>query len=649
MAEALTADTFPRLLMLHAQQRPGDTAIREKDLGIWQGWSWSRALTEVYQIAAGLHQAGLRRGDHLAIIGENRPRLYFTMIAVQCLGGIPVPMYQDAVAAEMAFVFDNAEIKFAVVEDQEQVDKLLEVRETVPHLKRIVYEDPRGLRNYDQPGLASYEQIRTLGEQFLKEHPDVVAEEIAKGKAGDVAAMFYTSGTTANPKGVVLAYENLLSAGRAGATMEGLTPREEVLAYLPMAWIGQNIFSYTQWLVCGFTVNCPESAATVSADMREIGPTYYFAPPRVLEALLTQVMIRMEDASAPKRRMFHYFMGVARRVGGRLLDKQSVSVLDRALYALGDWLVYAPLRNSLGMSRIRVAYTAGEAIGPDLFTFYRSLGINLKQLYGSTETSVFVCVQPNGGVRPDTVGPPVSGVEIRLTDAGEILIRSPGLFREYYKAPEATREAKDAEGWFHTGDAGYFDPEGQLKIIDRAKDVGRLADGTLFAPKYIENKLKFFPMIKEAVAFGHGRDTVCAFINIDMEAVGNWAERRNLPYSGYTDLATKPEVTELVREAVEKVNADLANDPKLANAQIRRFIVLHKELDADDEELTRTRKVRRRFIQEKYDLLVEAMYGGRTEQHIETMVKFEDGRTGKIAATLKVRDAKMYSPVRKAA
>jgi long-chain acyl-CoA synthetase len=401
--------------------------------------------------------------------------------------------------------------------------------------------------------------------------------------------------------------------------------------------------------VCGFTVNCPESAATVMADLREIGPTYYFAPPRVLEALLTQVMIRMEDASAIKRHAFHYFMDVARRVGGRLLDKQPVGLGDRLLYGLGDWLVYAPLRNALGMSRIRVAYTAGEAIGPDLFTFYRSLGINLKQLYGSTETSVFVCVQPNGGVKPDTVGPPVAGVEIRLTDLGEILIRSPGLFREYYKAPEATREAKDDEGWFHTGDAGYFDPEGHLKIIDRAKDVGKLADGTLFAPKYLENKLKFFPTIKEAVAFGHAREMVCAFINIDMEAVGNWAERNNLPYTGYTDLAGKPEVLELIRESVEKVNADLAADPKLANAQIRRFIVLHKELDADDEELTRTRKVRRRFIQDKYDVLVEAMYGGKAEQHIETQVKFEDGRTGSIAATLKVRDAKTYAPVRKAA
>ena len=649
MAETGTADTFPRLLQLHARQRPEATAIREKDLGIWQSWTWSETLREVEQIAAGLHQAGFQHGEHLAIVGENRPRLYFAMIAAQCLGGIPVPMYQDAVASEMAFVFANAEIRFAVVEDQEQVDKLLEVRESVSHLKRIIYEDPRGLRNYDQPGLASYEQIRALGEQFLKERPSVVDDEIAKGRPEDVAAMFYTSGTTGNPKGVVLGYSNLLAAGRAGAAMEGLSDHEEVLAYLPMAWIGQNIFSYTQWLVCGFTVNCPESAATVMADMREIGPTYYFAPPRVLEALLTQVMIRMEDASAIKRGMFHRFMDVARAVGGRLLDKQPVGIGDRLAYALGDWLVYAPLRNALGMSRIRVAYTAGEAIGPDLFTFYRSLGINLKQLYGSTETSVFVCVQPNGGVKPDTVGPPVDGVEIKLTDAGEILIRSPGLFREYYKSPDATREAKDGEGWFHTGDAGYFDGEGHLKIIDRAKDVGKLADGTLFAPKYIENKLKFFPTVKEAVAFGDSREMVCAFINIDMEAVGNWAERHNLPYTGYTDLAGKPEVIELVRESVEKVNADLANDPKLANAQIRRFIVLHKELDADDEELTRTRKVRRRFIQDKYGVLVDAMYGGRIEQFIETMVKFEDGRTGKIAATLKVRDAKTFAAMQKAA
>ncbi|HVE90602.1 MAG TPA: AMP-binding protein [Burkholderiaceae bacterium] len=649
MNPAPGADTFPRLLAHHARTRPRGTAIREKDLGIWQSWTWQQMQQEVSEIAAGLLHAGLLRGQHLAIIGENRPRLYFTMTAVQCLGAIPVPMYQDAAAAEMAFVFDNAEIHFAVVEDQEQVDKVLEIREKVPHLRQIFYDDPRGLRNYRQTGLQSYEALRASGQQLLKQQPTVIEDEIAKGHTTDVGAMFYTSGTTGNAKGVVLGYDNLIAAGRAGAEMEALSSNEEVLAYLPMAWIGQNIFSYTQWLVCGFTVNCPESAATVTADMREIGPTYYFAPPRVLEALLTQVMIRMEDASAIKRRMFHYFMRVARNVGGRLLDKQPVSAADRLLYSLGDLLVYAPLRNSLGMSRVRVAYTAGEAIGPDLFTFYRSLGINLKQLYGSTETSVFVCVQENGGVKSDTVGPPVKGVEIKLTDAGEILIRSPGLFREYYKAPEATHEAKDADGWFHTGDAGYFDQGGHLKIIDRAKDVGKLADGTLFAPKYIENKLKFFPTIKEAVAFGDKRAMVTAFLNIDMEAVGNWAERHNLPYGGYTDLAAKPEVLALLREAVSKVNADLANDPALANAQIHRFIVLHKELDADDDELTRTRKVRRSFIQQKFDQLVDAMYRGLNEQYVETAVKFEDGRTGKISATLKVIDAEVFSQLKQAA
>ncbi len=644
-----SADTFPRLLAYHASTRPRATAIREKDLGIWQSWTWQQMHQEVSEIAAGLLQAGFKRGQHLAIIGENRPRLYFTMTAVQCLGAIPVPMYEDAAAAEMAFVFDNAEIRFAVVEDQEQVDKVLEIREKVPHLKQIFYDDTRGLRNYQQPGLQSYEALRASGQQLLKQQPAVVEDEIKQARANDVGAMFYTSGTTGNAKGVVLGYDNLIAAGRAGAEMEALSSNEEVLAYLPMAWIGQNIFSYTQWLVCGFTVNCPESAATVTADMCEIGPTYYFAPPRVLEALLTQVMIRMEDASAIKRHMFHYFMRVARNVGGRLLDREPVGFTDRLLYSLGNWFIYAPLRNSLGMSRVRVAYTAGEAIGPDLFTFYRSLGINLKQLYGSTETSVFVCVQENGGVKADTVGPPVKGVEIKLTDTGEILIRSPGLFREYYKAPEATREAKDAEGWFHTGDAGYFDQGGHLKIIDRAKDVGKLADGTLFAPKYIENKLKFFPTIKEAVAFGDQRQMVTAFLNIDMEAVGNWAERHNLPYAGYTDLAAKPEVLALLRESVGKVNADLASDSALANAQIHRFIVLHKELDADDDELTRTRKVRRRFIAQKFDQLVDAMYGGLTEQYVETAVKFEDGRTGKISATLKVIDAEVFSALKKAA
>ncbi|HSD44210.1 MAG TPA: AMP-binding protein, partial [Burkholderiales bacterium] len=484
--------------------------------------------------------------------------------------------------------------------------------------------------------------LRVLGQQFLREHPGRVDAEIEHGRATDTAAMFYTSGTTGSAKGVVLGYDNLIAAGRAGADMESLTAKEEVLAYLPMAWIGQNIFSYTQWLVCGFTVNCPESEATVIADMREIGPTYYFAPPRVLEALLTQVSIRIQDLWWGGRRAYAFFMNLARRVGGKILDGQAVSLKDRLLYTLGNVFLYGPLRNVLGMSRVKVAYTAGEAIGPDLFVFFRSIGVNLKQLYGSTETAVFVCVQPNGQVKADTVGPPVKGVEVKVADSGEILIRSPGLFLEYHKNPEATAEAKDAEGWFHTGDAGYFDPDRHLKIIDRAKDVGRLADGTLFAPKYLENKLKFFPYIKEAVCFGHQRDMVCAFVNIDFEAVGNWAERRNLAYSGYGDLAAQQPVYDLVRECVEKVNADLAVDPALGGSQIHRFLILHKELDPDDGEITRTRKVRRGFIADKYAPLVAALYGGKRDCFIETQVRFEDGRAGSISATLKIADAKTY-------
>ncbi|HSS29249.1 MAG TPA: AMP-binding protein, partial [Usitatibacter sp.] len=451
--------------------------------------------------------------------------------------------------------------------------------------------------------------------------------------------MMYTSGTTGHPKGVVLSHDNLILSSRAYAELEGLVPAEEVLAYLPMAWIGQNLFSYAQWMVVGFRINCPESAETVMNDMREIGPTYYFAPPRVLEGLLTQVTIRMEDASWVKRRMFHYFMDLARRVGARLLDGKPVGVSDRVLYALGGLLVYAPLKNALGMSRVRVAYTAGEAIGPDLFVFYRSLGINLKQLYGSTETSVMVCVQPNGEVKPDTVGPPMKGVEIRVLDSGEIVLRCPGLFRAYYKNDDATREAKDAEGWFHTGDAGFFDATGHLKIIDRAKDVGKLSGGTLFAPKYLENKLKFFPYIKEAVAFGDGKGEATALLNIDVQAVGDWAERRGIAYSGYTDLAAKPQVAELLRDCVAKVNADLARDPKLFGSQIHRFVVLHKELDADDGELTRTRKVRRGFIGEKYATVVDALYSGTDRCTVEAQVRFEDGRAGVVRAELFVHSA----------
>ena len=635
-------DTFPKLLAHHAQVRGRLPAIREKHLGVWQTWDWARLAAEVRALASGLASQGLKRGDHLAIVGDNRPRLYAAMCAAQCLGAIPVPLYQDAVAAEMAFPIQNADIGFAVAEDQEQVDKLLEILPQCPMLKRIYYDDARGLRNYAQDALMSYERLQEAGRAFEAKNPGFFDAEVARGKGADTAAMFFTSGTTGHPKGVVLTNTALIDRAEAAAKMEGLGDSDVVMAYLPPAWIGQNIFSYAQPFVTGYCICCPESGETIIADMREIGPTYYFAPPRVLEALLTTVSIRMEDAGALKRKMYAYFMDLARRVGAKILDGKAVGTADRLLYVLGDVLVYGPLRNVLGMSRVHVAYTAGEAIGPDLFVFYRSIGINLKQLYGSTETSVFVCIQPNGQVKSDTVGPAVQGVELKFTPQRELLVRSPGLFKEYFKNPEATAEAKDAEGWFHTGDAGYFDADGHVKIIDRVKDVGRLSDATLFAPKYIENKLKFFPYVKEAVAFGDGRDRVCVFINFDMEAVGNWAERRNLPYSGYVDLASRDEVYALVGECIEKVNLDLSQDPELANSQIHRFLVLHKELDADDGELTRTRKVRRGYIGERYQPLVTALYEGLRTVHVEAQVKYEDGRIGSISADLKIRDATTF-------
>jgi len=627
--------------------------MREKEYGIWQTLSWRDMADLVQAIACGLHQAGLQRGEHLVVIGANRPRLYATMLAAQSLGAIPVPLYQDAVAAECIFPINNAEVRFAVVEDQEQVDKMLEIQPQCPQLQHIFYDDPRGLRNYDQQGLAGLDELIGVGQAHAKAHPDLFQEEIDKAQPDDVAAMFFTSGTTGNPKGVVHTHRTLIDRAAVGSKFDKLTDQDEVLAYLPPAWIGQNIFSYAQWLVAGYVVNCPESGATVTIDLKEVGPTYYFAPPRVFEGLLTSVMIRMEDAGALKRKMFHAFMDVARRVGPARMDGKAVGFIDNLKYALGNLFVYGPLRNTLGMSRVRVAYTAGEAIGPDLFSFYRSIGINLKQLYGSTETAVFVCLQPDHEARADTVGVPCEGVEIKLSETGEILVKSPGLLKEYYKNPKATEEVLTADGWYHTSDAGFIDASGHLKIIDRVKDVGRIKggahDGAMFAPKYVENKLKFFSHIKEAVAFGDQREKVCVMVNIDFEAVGNWAERRNLPYAGYTDLAQKPEVYELIRDCVEKVNADLSRDDLLAGSQISRFLVLHKELDADDGELTRTNKVRRGFIGEKYGVLVDALYGGKSEQYIETQVKFEDGRTGSVSATLKIIDAKTFAPVKAAA
>ena len=635
-----TLDTIPKLLLDHAKRRGDSPANRHKDFGIWQSWTWSEVAKEVRNLACGLAKLGFKRGDKLAVIGDNRPRLYWSMVAAQALGGIPVPLYQDSVAEEMVYVLENSDAKFAIVQNQEQTDKLLEIKDRLPHLEYICYEEPRGMRAYTEEFIFYYKDIQQTGRAFHGENPDYFLREVENGQGSDISIFLYTSGTTGKPKGVVLTQENLLITSRNSLAFDNITAEEEALAYLPMAWVGDNLFSFAQAYVAGFCVNCPEGPETVMTDLREIGPTYYFAPPAIYEAVLTKVMIRMEDAGKIKRLMFNYFMDLAKSVGIRILDGKSVSIPERALYGLGNLLVYGPLKNNLGLSRTRLAYTAGEAIGPEIFSFFRSLGINIKQLYGQTEATVFISAQPDGEVKSDTVGKVFPGVELRLADNNEVFYRSPGVFHSYYKNPESTADTKDAEGWVATGDAGFFDDDGHLKIIDRAKDVGRMTDGTMFAPKYIENKLKFFPFIKEAVTFGDGKDYASAFICIDIEAVGNWAERRNLAYSGYTDLSARDEVYDLLQECVESVNADLARDEKLSGSQIKRYMLLHKELDADDGELTRTRKVRRRIIAEKYAVLITALDDPQqTHCEIDSQMTFEDGRIGNVHADLQIRES----------
>jgi long-chain acyl-CoA synthetase len=638
------ADTFPKLLIRNALLYGTRPAMRQKDLGIWQTWTWAEVLDIVRAYAVGLHRLGLKRGETIAIVGANRPKLYWSVMAAQMLGAVPVPVYADAVAEELSFVLAHAEVRYAAVEDQEQIDKILSVKERLPKLDQMVYDEERGLRDYDHSHLRSIDDVIEDGRKALAGDPTVAAwidAEIAAGKGSDPSIILYTSGTTGTSKGVVLTGERSIKAATDTVIFDKLNENDVALAYLPLAWVGDHYLNYAQGLVAGFSMACPENADTAMQDLREIGPSFYFAPPRTLEMLLTRVMIRMEDAGFLKRKLFHYFIGVARRYGERILNGQQVALTGRLLYAIGNILVYAPLKNVLGFSRVRVAYTAGEAIGPDLFAFYRSIGLNLKQLYGQTEAFLYVTAQPDGEIYSDTVGPACPNVDIRIADNGEVLFKSPGMFAGYFKDDAKTAEAMTPDGYVKTGDAGFFDEKtGHLKIIDRAKDVGRLTNGTLFPPKYIENKLKFYPNIREVVAYGDQRDFVCVMINIDLTAVGSWAERNNVVYGSYQELAGHPLVYDMVEKNVAEVNRSLAQDTVMAGAQIKRFLILHKELDADDGELTRTQKVRRGFIADRYGALVKALYDGFKEADISTEVTFEDGRKGTISARVKIRDMK---------
>ena len=641
--DAPVHDTIPKLLLRNAQIRGARPAMREKDLGIWQTWTWAETLEEIRDLAMGLRALGLRRGDRIAIVGDNRPRLYWAICSAQSLGAIPVPVYQDSVAEEMGYVLDHAGVKFAVVENQEQVDKLLEIRETYKDLKEIIYDEHRGLQNYDVEGVRSYESVQELGREN-SDFDQLWRSEIARGKRDDTAIILYTSGTTGRPKGVVLTQGACVWAAETAENFDKLSETEEVIAYLPMAWVGDHVFSYAQSYVTGYCVNCPESPETIIADRREVGTTYAFAPPRIYENLITQTTVAMEDASAIKKIMFEYFLAVARQYGEDILNGKPVPFMARLKYWLGTFMVYGPLKNRYGLSKVRIGYTAGEAIGPEIFKYYRALGINLKQLYGQTEAAVYITGQPDGEIYADTVGTLMGGVEIKVADNGEVMYRSPGIFTEYYKNQDATRETKTADGWVHSGDAGFVDENGHLKIIDRAKDVGKLNDGTLFPPKYIENKLKFFPNIKEAVAFGDGRDSVTAFINIDLTSVGSWAERNNVVYASYQELAGHSDVYKMIESHVDEVNRELSQEERVAGAQISRFLILHKELDPDDGEITRTAKVRRSLVNERYAVLIDALYDpARKRQKIKTEVTFEDGRRGDIEGDVEIRDMKRHA------
>ncbi len=698
-----SAQSIPALLALNIARFGDRPAYREKEFGIWQSWTWAEAADEIRAMAMGFLSLGVERGDHIAIIGRNRPAHYWAMVAAQMCGAVPVPLYQDAVAEEMAYVLEHCGARFVVCGDQEQVDKVVEVEDRIHHIRHVMYTDRRGMRKYDHARMNALADIVAEGRAGHFRYEAEIEARIAELDYDSTCVMLYTSGTTGKPKGVVLSNRNIIETARNSAAFDHLGPEEDVLAYLPMAWVGDFIFSIGQAMVAGFCVNCPESPATMMTDLREIGPTYFFAPPRIFETMLTNVMIRMEDAGELKHGLFKHFMEFAKTTGeqygmpryrvqrskptlrrrlrwayryamgigfaletmlenavrlalvklrhpletrkhftarGPLLNIYPQPWRDYFTYRTGEVTVYAPLKNTLGLSRIRVAYTAGEAIGPEIFEFYRSLGINLKQLYGQTEASVFITQQPDGQVRADTVGVPSPGVEVKIAENGEVFYRSPGTFVEYFKNPESTASTKDAEGWVATGDAGFFEPgSGHLRIIDRAKDVGKMADGRLFAPKYVENKLKFYPNILEAVVFGAGRDRCTAFINIDLTAVGNWAERNNIAYASYQELAGHPQVYAMIRSHIDTVNRSVAQDPMLSGCQIHRFLILHKELDADDGEMTRTRKVRRNVIAEKFAELIEALYEGRESIYTETEVTYEDGRKGAIKATLRLENA----------
>jgi long-chain acyl-CoA synthetase len=629
------ADTFPKLLVRKAGELGPKTALREKEFGIWQSTSWQQYHDHVRDFSLGLIGLGLERGDKVAIVGNNRPEWVYAELAAQGAGATSVGIYQDSTLNEVAYVIDHSEAVFVVAEDQEQVDKILDIVEKLPKVKNIIYTDPRGMRSYKHPALISFPAVEEKGRELARQQPNLWMENVCAGRADDVAIICYTSGTTGFPKGAMLTFRNLLTMADNLNQVDAKLPGDEFVSFLPLAWIGEQMMCMSSGLTIGFTINFPEEPATVMEDIREIGPHIMFAPPRVWENITSTVQVRIMDTTRLKRLLYNLSMPVGQKIADLRFKKQPITLPWKIAYTLAYWTTFRALKDRLGFTNIRTCSTGGAALGPDVFRFFHALGVPLKQIYGQTEISGISCIHTDNDIQFHTVGKPIPGTELKISKSGEILSRSSSVFVGYFKNEAATQDTL-SEGWLHSGDAGYLTDDGHLIVIDRIKDVMQLADGTQYSPQFIENRLKFSPYIKEAVVVGKSRPYLTAMLCIDMGVVGKWAEGRKISYTTYTDLSAKPEVYDLVHREVDQVNQTLP-----AAAKIKKFVLLYKELDADDEELTRTRKVRRVFVEERYKEVLSALYGASQQVPIDTVIKFQDGKTTRIQTTLQVRELKL--------
>lgn len=622
--------TFPQALMDRAKKTGNKVALREKDYGIWNEYTYSDYYHEVKAVSLGLAKLGFQRGDKLAIIGDNRPEWVFSELAAQSLGGISVGIYQESLPHELSYIIDNCDAKFIVVEDQEQVDKLLEIEDELSIVKKIIYYDNRGMRNYQHEKLMYFKDLQEEGKAFEKENPNFFEMEVEKGKYEDIAILSYTSGTTGNPKGTMLSYKNLMEMAKNLSEIDPLEDKDEYLSFLPLAWIGEQMMTLSMAFYNGITVNFPEEPSTVMENLREIGPHVIFSPPRIYEDMLSKFQVKIQDSSWLKRKLYEWFKPIGEKVAVAHFEQKVLSLKTKILYKIADYLIFSAIRDHFGLLRVKRAYTGGAPLGPDVFRFFHSIGVNVKSIYGQTEVSGIAIVHRDGDIKLDSVGIPIPGTEVKISDEGEILIKSSSVCQGYYKNEESTKKTIE-NGWLHTGDAGYLDEKGHLYVIDRLKDVIRLKSGEMFSPQYIENKLKFSPYIKEAVAIGRDKPYVSAIINIDMANVGHWAEKNQLVYTTYQDLSSKKEVIELIQQQVIEINKQLPE-----KARIKKFVLLYKELDADDEELTRTKKVRRQFVAKKYESLIDGMYSTRDEINVEGKIKYRDGKEQTIKTTLQI-------------